>query len=581
MRMNLKKIFVLIICIIIQVTYIVSANEDATQSFGYQNIMHEVRQRNAGVQPIPTQPVTPLATPVAMPVPTPIPTTITPQGLVVPNSIVIPPIHPTQHPTITMHTYTTERQNMYGEIVESYNKLSKDKDNKNLCANYINSVENYRNTYGDILLKSENRDNYFQIMQRLGLAYKNTSRIDDAIDTYENLLKENPTNINIKKHLLVLYDEATSCIDAENMLSQIKLYEPSYNMNFKNCSDNIVSQTTNTIPRYQSNETHRQEQEPTPKDNYNWDMVYLTYFGLWILVFIIWGNIDKFDLHNKENKTFNYQIKYDYNNTPIKPDIYEFGFDKDSYDEIIQKINNAGNFDAYDYLMAPISMYIITQIFVAPTILFPIFRLGWGLIAGIIFYVLSIFAVNKIKNKLILLKLDSSVKNYNNYISAIKLYDEAKSKYDKELKRIEEEKRKAKERERWKQKDYWYNLDPFEFEEKIGELFRNLGYNVAVTKKSGDGGIDVLIKKGHNTIGVQCKRYKDKVGAKEVRELWAVKDYFKLNGKVQKIDRVIMIALSGVSKPAYEFIQQFPEYELWTINTILAKANEVNYSYKN
>ena len=571
MRMILKKILILSICLICQLSCI-AYEEDATQSVEFQNVMQKVRQKNSGGQPLSQ------VTNVSKAAPTQTPVTPQPANNI-PNNIIVPTMPEAQFPTITIPTFVSDRESKYERIRETYKNLSSNKNDINLCTQYINAVEDYRNTYGDTLLKSENRDNYIQIMQRLGFAYENTSRINDAIATYEILLKESPFNTKIKEQLLYLYDDNNLCGKAKIILNQIKIYEPTYNMNFKNCSDNTVTQTTNTMPRYQSNETHRQEQEPTPKDNYNWDMVYLTYFGLWILVFIIWGNIDKFDLHNEENKTFNYQIKYDYNNTPIKPDIYEFGFDKDSYDEIIQKINNAGNFDAYDYLMAPISMYMITQIFVAPTILFPIFRLGWGLIAGIIFYVLSIFAVNKIKNKLILLKLDSSIKNYNNYISAIKLYDEAKSKYDKELKRIEEEKRKAKERERWKQKDYWYNLDPFEFEEKIGELFRNLGYNVAVTKKSGDGGIDVLIKKGHTTIGVQCKRYKDKVGAKEVRELWAVKDYFKLNGKVQKIDRVIMIALSGVSKPAYEFIQQFPEYELWTINTILANAKEVNYSY--
>ena len=41
-----------------------------------------------------------------------------------------------------------------------------------------------------------------------------------------------------------------------------------------------------------------------------------------------------------------------------------------------------------------------------------------------------------------------------------------------------------------------------------------------------------------------------------------------------------MVALSGVHKSAHEFISHFPEYEMWTIDTILAKAKEVNYNYK-
>ena len=487
MRMNLKKIFVLIICIIIQVTCIVSANEDATQSFGYQNIMHEVRQRNAGVQPIPTQPVTPLATPVTMPVPTPIPTTRTPQGLIVPNSIVIPPIHPTQHPTITMHTYTTERQNMYGEIVESYNKLSKDKDNKNLCANYINSVENYRNTYGDILLKSENRDNYFQIMQRLGLAYKNTSRIDDAIDTYENLLKENPTNINIKKHLLVLYDEATSCIDAENLFSQIRINEPNYNPNLKNCSDNSAIKTENS---------------------------------------------NNLDIYNNSNKA--------------------------------ETSNNSG------------FTFALTIIFF--------------IVIYIIAYILEQKEVAKRKE----LEEKQKRQEENERLEQERIQKELEEKrriqeeyrrrqienqrreQERKQRELEEQKRKIQERAMRLQKNYWYNhIKDFEFEDKIGEIFQELGYDVNVTQKSSDGGVDVIIKKDNIIKCVQCKHYHENHAVKidDIRALWGVREDFNASG-------VIMVTTGRISKKGLAFIEKRkPDYELWTIDTIIAKAKEANYNY--
>ncbi len=106
-----------------------------------------------------------------------------------------------------------------------------------------------------------------------------------------------------------------------------------------------------------------------------------------------------------------------------------------------------------------------------------------------------------------------------------------------------------------------------------------MGYKVIVTPKSNDGGIDVIIEKGNIRKGIQCKRYKGKVGAPAVQQLWGAKDYFKFNNKKLKIDVVIMVALSGVTTKAKEFINECSGYELWTIDTILSKAKEANYNY--
>lgn len=160
---------------------------------------------------------------------------------------------------------------------------------------------------------------------------------------------------------------------------------------------------------------------------------------------------------------------------------------------------------------------------------------------------------------------------------------EKERRKQEELKRQEERRRKEeilrKQRELREQKNYWYNLNPYDFEEKIGELFRDLGYEVTVTPKSGDGGIDAIIQKGNIIKAVQCKRYKAKLTEPAVRDLWGAKDYVKLKGKVVKADGAIMVALSGVTPQAKEFINHFSEYELWTIDTILTKANLANYNY--
>lgn len=74
-------------------------------------------------------------------------------------------------------------------------------------------------------------------------------------------------------------------------------------------------------------------------------------------------------------------------------------------------------------------------------------------------------------------------------------------------------------------KERLLNTDPFIFEHLIGDLLEKLGYeNVEVTKRSGDGGIDVkavLTVYGFTNVktAVQVKRYSHNVSDSVVREL--------------------------------------------------------------
>lgn len=60
-------------------------------------------------------------------------------------------------------------------------------------------------------------------------------------------------------------------------------------------------------------------------------------------------------------------------------------------------------------------------------------------------------------------------------------------------------------------------MDGFLFEKYLGHLFRSQGYDVIVTKPSGDFGADLVIKKNGQKIVVQAKRYSSNVGIKAVR----------------------------------------------------------------
>lgn len=64
-----------------------------------------------------------------------------------------------------------------------------------------------------------------------------------------------------------------------------------------------------------------------------------------------------------------------------------------------------------------------------------------------------------------------------------------------------------------------FDLHPRLFELTVASAFGDLGYEVKVTAYSNDGGIDVILEKSGEEIGVQVKCYHQKVGVEQIREL--------------------------------------------------------------
>lgn len=63
-----------------------------------------------------------------------------------------------------------------------------------------------------------------------------------------------------------------------------------------------------------------------------------------------------------------------------------------------------------------------------------------------------------------------------------------------------------------------FSLHPRLFEETVASVFHDLGYHVKLTAYSEDGGIDVFLYNSNNQlIGVQVKRYKNKIGVEQIR----------------------------------------------------------------
>ena len=114
----------------------------------------------------------------------------------------------------------------------------------------------------------------------------------------------------------------------------------------------------------------------------------------------------------------------------------------------------------------------------------------------------------------------------------------------------------------WVNESWWWTLDGWQFEEEVASVFRCNGYEVEVTKKTGDGGVDLIMYKEGEKILVQCKHYKAPVGPVEMRALWGVKDDFQA-------DKVIMVASSGVTDSSLNFIRNKAEFSVYKLEDII------------
>lgn len=84
-----------------------------------------------------------------------------------------------------------------------------------------------------------------------------------------------------------------------------------------------------------------------------------------------------------------------------------------------------------------------------------------------------------------------------------------------------------------------------EFEEFLGTLYLNMGYNIEYTPRSGDQGIDLLVRRGNEYFGIQAKRYAKNVSNGAVQEAHAGVGFYGLQ-------KGIVITNSAFTKSAQE-----------------------------
>lgn len=105
-----------------------------------------------------------------------------------------------------------------------------------------------------------------------------------------------------------------------------------------------------------------------------------------------------------------------------------------------------------------------------------------------------------------------------------------------------------------------------EFEKFIADYFKKLGYKATVTPLSGDYGVDVIIESELVKIGVQAKRYEDRVTNSAIQEIVAgIKHY--------NLDKGMVITNNYFTRAAIELAKD-NNITLWDRKTLLEKIKE-------
>jgi restriction system protein len=99
------------------------------------------------------------------------------------------------------------------------------------------------------------------------------------------------------------------------------------------------------------------------------------------------------------------------------------------------------------------------------------------------------------------------------------------------------------------------DLNPFEFEHLVGNLFKKHGLETKLTRSSRDGGVDVVAFDLRPVLGgkvvIQAKRYRNTVGVSAVRDLFGT----MMN---EGANKGILVTTSGYGPDAFEFAKGKP-----------------------
>jgi hypothetical protein len=115
----------------------------------------------------------------------------------------------------------------------------------------------------------------------------------------------------------------------------------------------------------------------------------------------------------------------------------------------------------------------------------------------------------------------------------------------------EERRKQAAEAALRKSREYWLQMDGFAFEANLANVLRHKDYRVELTKRTGDGGVDIWIHTKRGRIAVQCKAHAKPSGPAPVRDLFGVMTS-------ERAVAGVVACTSGFSRNAIEFAHGKP-----------------------
>ena len=401
---------------------------------------------------------------------------------------------------------------------------------KGLSEYYCNNFYSAIADFNYVLKYNQKRDEAYALRGICKLnIYEYNEAINDfklaiAINPNNNLAKNNINNINMQlKHNSRLTSNkkiskpTKNIIQTSNTTKENKNIAINKNLNIQAQKNNIKNNKTTNVKK-QSNTNSRNNNESLNPWLFFW-----IFYGL--IGFIINCNINqkinerkKYETIHKMNIEKNLKestIYFDKNGKPIAPNFSEYSLDFNTY-KFIRDYEKLSDKEKYKIELPN-----------------DYFEYNNGL-----------------------------YKRYITYYKAFCLYNSEIEKYA-----LKQEQLLRQKRSYWQKR--WQDIckEPYEFENAVGDLYRKLGYKVNLTKGSGDGGVDLILKRDKETIVVQCKAHKNPVGPAPVRELWGVKDDFKATS-------AIFIAYAGVTSGAYDFARN-KKLEIIDVNKLIEMSIEV------
>jgi HJR/Mrr/RecB family endonuclease len=231
---------------------------------------------------------------------------------------------------------------------------------------------------------------------------------------------------------------------------------------------------------------------------------------------------------------------------PIKPKLEEFDLDEQKVKTLrefkskCEKKSNLYLWIAFGLLSAIGIILILTTETKYGFIILAIIAsaiISWGIVPFLFKTItkseIKDFIFEKTKDSLIT-KIEN---NNNSYTSAMGVYKGKNDLYERVLRRAT-----------WQ---YWLSLTPTDFEEAVGDLFLDKGYEVWTTSATGDHGVDLYLEKEGKKCVVQCKTYKKVLGPNAARDLYGTMT-------AQGADEAFLAAPSGFSAATKEFCKGKP-----------------------